>query len=1159
MVYTCEFCNKPFKQKSHLNTHINKKFSCKKCDNTFITQHAYVNNEIIHINDYKKTLHHKPRCKNGHELIFCPTGKNNRRKYFRHKNKGDLNNNPKMTEWHYKLQGFFPNTEVAFIKNTDKQIENRKADVLLNDKYILEVQHSRIEEREIMNRTHDYKLHDKELIWIVDGNTKDVRLDKLSDGTYLIEFNNNWKYYSFNNYEFILLDIDEHIFKIPVKSVCNKMIHVKEYIKIDDVVNELKNNPENIWNLWKDINEINPILRIKQQGAGNGKTYGIWKDISVNFDKKLYIITTKQHTAKNVILGELDKQAKRKDFHIVDNMEELEYDDMEELEDNNIEDKKYKRRQYIVTYKHIHSSRTCIVIIGTIDSFIYNLTSKSIGGNSYFEGLLKNICVNGCDKITNTGQINYGGKQIKLNKMTELCIDETQDLSIDYYKAILKLILNTKIDVVIVGDKLQSLKYEHNFMTHIEDNDAIKIIREEPKNINRRIKVKNMANEINKLVRYKDYDVPEIHIENSEELEDRGNNVIEYFEQKCIYANDTNKKKINNEVNKIIEKVEHEVNLYNYKPEDFLFIFPIMENNVLAGELETKLNNFWLKKLGNDDVYKQYAVLHKHEEGQIIDTTRSKEATRIMSIAASKGDGRAVVFVLNCTEQSLKLVSNNEINIVYESHFNVSLTRAIYKIYFGLQYNNDDIHKRISGINDNIEYIPYIKPSFTIDMITQYIDKDDCIKLLENNKIYDKVEQENDNTISKIIDWEYHCIRRAIYYNYALFVIFKHNEGVKTFEKSQIKVVLDKIARLPIRKHTPNDFYTYLKAFSNDDLRFDDLRLFPLCDISHKKIYERYYNKINKIIINIQKQYNESNLSIGNLSPKESSILIYLIDVFMNKIHHNYTPTTIYNIIHSFEQNNDLEKLLDESIKMKHIMENLMENALKNKNINWNIEHYIKFNGNTNELKLYNNFNLIGHNEKNVYHLIFQTDYNKLNYCDTMIKVLLERFLIRNANSNEHETNNQTRYSGKKITTYLLILKQNKYEIFDWEFENNIDNELKIICKTALIKYFKNYNKDLFNYCKFIKDDKSNPNKWTGYKSPYQFLAKKKEFEKKSYIINFFNNLHEECKTRCEKKIKEVKKITDNFNLFEEKLNEYIIDMIDTYFGFNITNDELEW
>ena len=36
--------------------------------------------------------------------------------------------------------------------------------------------------------------------------------------------------------------------------------------------------------------------------------------------------------------------------------------------------------------------------------------------------------------------------------------------------------------------------------------------------------------------------------------------------------------------------------------------------------------------------------------------------------------------------------SNNEKNIVYESHFHVALTRAKNKIYFGLQYNNDDIH-----------------------------------------------------------------------------------------------------------------------------------------------------------------------------------------------------------------------------------------------------------------------------------------------------------------------------------------------------------------------------------------------------------------------------------------------------------------------------------
>ena len=139
-----------------------------------------------------------------------------------------------MSEWHCKWQGFFPNTEVYFNKINDNQIKNRRADVVLNDKYILEVQHSNIEESEIICRNEDYKLHGKELIWIIDGNTDDVKLDKLNDNTYLIEFNKNWKYKSFTyKYDFILLDINEQIFKIPVKSVCNKIFHyilIKNYI-----------------------------------------------------------------------------------------------------------------------------------------------------------------------------------------------------------------------------------------------------------------------------------------------------------------------------------------------------------------------------------------------------------------------------------------------------------------------------------------------------------------------------------------------------------------------------------------------------------------------------------------------------------------------------------------------------------------------------------------------------------------------------------------------------------------------------------------------------------------------------------------------------------------------------------------------------------------
>jgi len=1110
----------------------------KKCSNNFRTQYAVINNELVHINEYNRETMQDPRCEyKNHELIYC--NGDIRKPYFKHKNQDDVSNYSEMSEWHCKWQEFFPNTEVEFNKKNENQIKNRRADVLLNNKYILEIQHSNISESEVNSRTLDYKLHDKEIIWVIDGNTSDIILDELTDGSYLIEFNYHWKYKSFiDSYDYILLDINELIFKIPVKNVCNKMFHANSYRKMPEVVDILLNEPDKLWSMWKDANEVKPTLKIIQEGAGNGKTFGIWKTVSLNFDKEQYIITTKQHTAKDVILKELNDQAERNEFHIVENMEEL-------------KDEKYGK-QYKITYKHIKSNRECLVIIGTIDSFVWNLSSKSSGGNNYFHGLLNNIIKNGCDKMNaNTGEIYYAGQKIRLNKMTELWIDESQDLPIIYYKAIIKILLITKIDCVVIGDKLQSLEYENNFMTHINNDNNINIIRSDPVNINRRIKVKHMAQGINELINYEKYDVPKIVIENEEELEDRGKNTIETF---SYNFSNNNLAIIISVADNIIYFVDKEANAKNYGPNDFLITFPIMKNNLLACILETKLNEYWLNKIGNNEKYTQYAVLHKHEEGQIIDTTKSEHATRIMSIRASKGDGRAVVVVLDCTEAKLKIISNHEKNIIYESHFNVAMTRAKYKIYFGLTENNDDIHKRFSKLNENIEYIPNIKSSLTIDKILHYINKVNAIEILKKNGINEVIDDENIDKIKKkevkLIDWDYHCIRRSIYYNYALFEIFNHTRNNnELFKQSQLKTILDNIYKLEICVMNPREFYEYLNGLKD----LEDLDKFPVCIQSNKPIYEEYCNKIKNLIIGIQKKYNEKNLSIGELTPLESCILIYMIDLYKNKKYHSITPCNLYNIIDSFEKKDEIEELIIESKNMKKIMKDLMDKILIEKNINWNIEHIIKYNGNSDQLKLHNRFTIIGNDENNVYHLVLQTDYNTLNRLDTLIEILLERFLIKNANTNEYKSNNQKRFSNKKITTYLLILKKNKYEIFDWNFEDTINDEMKKLCKDAFVNYFKDYNKELFNYCKFVKKNKY---KWEKFNSPYEFIAKQKEFENISYIINFFNNLHIES---INGKREEIKQITDNDKTFYEKINVYIDDMCNSYFGFNIIDDNSDW
>jgi hypothetical protein len=1096
-----------------------------KCGNNFVSQYAYINNICIHINDYIKNEDNIPLCKNNHKLVYC--NGTNKKAYFRHKNKADTIDN-KMTAWHCNWQGLFKNTEVLFKKNNDEQIKNRYADVLLSDDYILEIQHSNITDSEVICRTKDYSLHNKKLIWLIDGN--DDILNILSDNTYLIEFRKEWKYKSFlYNYDLILLNIDDKIFKVPIKNFCNKMIHLYEYKDIDVVVDKLKNNPNDIWNLWKDINEIKPVLKIIQQGAGNGKTFGIWKTISLNFDKDVYFITTKQHTAKEVILQELNDQAHRKEYHIINNMEDL-------------DDEKYGK-QYKVTYKHKYSQKECVVYIGTIDSFIWALTSKSIGGGDYFLGLLNNICINGCDKVLN-GKIKYSGDtNIKLNKMTEVWIDEGQDLPINYYKAIVKLMLETKIDVVIVGDKLQSLEYDKNFLTHIGKEENIQIIKPPPLNINRRIKVQNMSNIINELVDFTKYNLPEIKTDNK--LDKTENEPIEYFEQKIVYAHDTDKIKIDNEINNIIDKVKYEINTHNYKPEDFLFIFPILKSNILACELETKLNKLWLDILGNDDEYKQYAILHKHEEGTVIDTSKSVNASRIMSIRSSKGDGRNVVFILNCTESSLKILSGYEKNIVYESYLHVALTRARRKIYFGLTYNNDDIYRRCSKTNENIVYIPLIKSNINIDRLIDCIDKNSLTKILEE-QINELSDDENKETNNKIIDWEYHCIRNSVYYIYALFEIFKFNKNEELFKKSQLKVVLDKISRLKIQNKSPCDFYKYMKTIKNEDLKY-----IPLCNLSDKTIYKNYNKKITDIIIKIQNEYIKKPYNIGKLSPLEMTILVYLIDLFINKKYHTITPSTIYNIINSYDNENEIQKLIEESLQIKKIMKKIIRKNIlnNNENINWNIFHMLFFNGKSKDFKIYKQFNIIGHDNYTTYHFVFQTDYNSLNYWDTQYKILLDRFLIRNVSgNNDYEFNNIDRFTGKKIITYLVILKKANYEIFDWDFEDNINDEIKNIFRDGVIKYFEQYNSDLFNYCFYVIKNK---NVWKEYKSPFIFMEKHKDLQI-SYIQKFFDYLNRKSKTNNQY----VKEIINSRELFYDKINEFITEMCDTY--FNINNEEID-
>ena len=1126
--FKCPHCSKMFNQKEHLKKHLNKKKSCIKCDKNFTTQYAYINGKCIYIDDYKKDNKGKPKCQRGHELIFVNGEKN--KKHFRHKNSEDTASGEK-TEWHCKWQGYFPITEKIFEKKNG-QFKKRIADVYLEEHNIqIEIQHSKILSGDIKSRDHDYKLNSiDEIIWIIDGNTTDIILTELSEGEFIIEFGHDWKYESFKEcYDYILLDIKDKIFKIAVKEVCRNTIKVNTYIETSEIVEELLENPKNIWKLWPDNNCIKPKLTLIQKGAGNGKTFGLLHDIVIDYDYN-NIIVTKQHTAKEVIREEFKDQIEKKHEHIIKSIKENTEKDMD------------YGNQIIIEYEHNKNKKIFTIIIGTIDSFANACSSYNSRSNDYFTDLLVQSAEKGLNKILNSGFIKYAGiPGLKLNSKMHLWVDESQDLGIEYVNFIYKLMLSTKINVTVVGDKLQTLKFIDNFMMIKDSNyKGINIHLTTPINDNWRIKVKGMKERINKLVYYKKYNLPPIQTKC--DLVDREEDPIEIISEPVIYNEENNTKENRDNTNKYIDTIIHKIDLqvtnYEYKPKDFLIVFPIMKDNFLANELQTRINEYWIEKLGiTNTEYIEYAVLHKHQEGQSIDTQMSINSTRLMSIQSSKGDGRPIVFILQCNEKSLKLISRGDNNLIYESHFNVGLTRAEYKIYYGLQKNNDDIHKRFgySGITD---YMPVININFTIDKILKNIDSEKLIKLLKENdekniiQILDDIDKKSSES-KKIIDWNYHCIRRAVYYNYAIFNIIKCDKNLKN---NHINTVLYKISKLPIRLQSRNQFYDYL----NDLKPMDQMKEMPLCKLTKYdgNIYNKYSNKIKNLMKEIQNDYQ----NCSDFDAQKAVILTYMIEIYTRKKYHDTTPSTIYNIINYFKDREDTKvaELLKESEIIKGIVENVMNDILKNNSkdkISWNIEHKLDLYSSTDDFKIYKpSFPIIGNDSKNVYHLVLTTDLNKLNFWDTLIQILLERILIYNPSTKGEDIN---KFKDKNIKTYLFILKQNNYILFDWDWDKTLTIEIKQEIKKSMIKYLKDHNIELFKYFKFIRKDKS---LWKDLGSPILFM--KTEFGDIKYLTDVFNSLNE-----LEEKKK--KKIMKDEYRFIEMVEDAMEKNINTYLGLN--------
>lgn len=1119
-----------------------------QCDISFEAKYAFITeDEPIEINDYIDECAnidniHLIKCNQGHELTFAY---NKRKKpYFTHINKGDVIGY-RTSEWHLEWQSNFPYTEIEFKKQNDIQLKDRRTDVKLNEKYILEIQHSRVERIEVLNRKNDYKLHNKEIIWLINGNDSINITIKENKRQYIEFVCNDWKYSSFMDYEYVFIEIERKIYKVYPNRVQHNMIDVDKPIDKKNFIYYCKNDNDK---LTKTIIPPQSTLYIKQQGAGNGKTYGIIQMLdSIEFQHyKYFIIVTKQHSAKTVIYNEFQQQKTDNKLKHLSNITA-----------------RNESKKYIITYENDQNMHECCnLVIGTIDSLMYSLGDKTNNELSKFESLVNSI-IN--DYILKN--VIYGGMRVKLNKEVCLICDETQDLTDNYGKAIINIMKNNYIDAYIVGDKLQSIMNKVNAFTylieHAFEGEYIdkKIFPET--NICRRFNNKSLIDFVNHVIPFERFKLP--HIEpHAPDIE--LNNAIIIFEGNKIYNNAT-ELKINNEIAKIMEYYNKEVNENDYKPNNFLVVTPFTATNPLVNALETAINVYWNDRYKEDE-YKQYAIFHKSETGSSIELTESENATRLVSIHTSKGDGREVVFVIGVDELSLKRFSNESNNLIYISLIHVAITRMKKKLYMRVVNNNDNINRMINEYvckygDDTIKV-----PLSTIEMsnrikgksIKQSLYTQDTFVELQQN-IINKT-QLNDpcfNTSDKkTIDMGHHNIRYSAILIY-LYIKIINSETKDT--RKQIYAQLSEVSKTDIiesekwQDHNTNLNKKKISIFkiSNNGIEYIEIYEIILEYIQHIKL-------IIKQILNGKIQY---------ICPYESIILHYMMEVVTNGIYSEISINDLYDITYIYKQsykqntkkhdkcicnklfNNTVKIGTSNNIKMmstyllKHyeqiqkigvIFDNFLQQY---QNMNWLINQPIYLNNTNNDYLLHNTLSLLCYNETNIYIVYIKPSFDDLNYNNILIDSIYDTFYLANIHEADGDetssiTLNYKKFNNKLINTIVFSVNNDDYYQIEWKNESN--ENLIVLNKEIILNIIKQKIYGIY--------DTQYTNIYTFYKK-YKQLLSGDNIDVNKTILKIINMYKKEYDTEKHKKMPVVVlKFFENIQT-EVKNKQIILDMYD--------------
>lgn len=1120
----------------------------QKCNPSFQSQYAYLDNHSINITDYlnNRSSYAKSTvcCNKGHELVAVNS--ENRKKHFRHKNSSDMEGHP-MTPWHAEWQGHFPVTEITFPRVFLRQVRERRADVVVNNNIILEIQHSKISPEEVFSRKNDYSLHDKEVVWLIDGNNN-VEVKELIDSNrvFLYFSTDFWKYKSFDQYDFIFIDIQEKIYKVHPSHVKGHMTDVAAPKLKEDFIEALKSSV----NLWDDSIPPQCELYVNQQGAGNGKTYSIIQNIkNPKFSHyETFIYVTKQHSAKYVMFKELIEQIEKSEFddYICTNMSN----------DPN-------SKQFVYNIKHKETGDLKKIIFATIDSFMFSIGQQDNDAYDTFLGIVNKIIkdTNGSNlKITNSS-ITFAKNKRELTKKTIFMVDECQDLATEYARAIIKVMRTTYIDCLVVGDILQSIHFEQNafryFMSDINDDDIAPFIKRtkiKPINLCRRFNRTELVDFVNKVVNFNfdNYNLPKVSSVDPEENTEKS---IHFFPSKNIDIDDISvddSEEIENihleETTKQIEMImnlfEKEVVENKRKPNNFLFVTPFTTNNLLAQELELRIHLFWEKYLDDslDSNFKRYAIFHRSQEGTSINLAESDNATRIVSCHSAKGDGREVVFLLGFTEKAINVFSKRKDSIIFESMINVAMTRMKQKLYIQYVPNGDILHRRYyeyccsiqSRVLDILPVLPSINKRIYLSKLIDNFDGTENWEFFQPIAAKAKYTSiENKTKEKKIIDMGHHSIRSYLMeMRFMISIVVK--ERKLNDRKKQCLRVFEDIGKAKVRKYDNySKYFSAVKELTrfNKESKKPGNKVFPLLELRGKTLTGKYYIDVLMKFMTNSIEYADD-FSKGKTSripcPFEMLVLYFIKELQRKGSRANLSIFSLYDILdkydHGFHNSklhtecpcNEFFKENNENItsldifhvshyeKLHCVEKNLDVLYETNPKITWLTDHPIYYNGKGDDFKLVQYVNYLAYDDekKEVFLCHIKPQHNPLNEKDTLMKIIIDTWLLMNYEKND---SNHQKYAGKKVKGCIISLDNERPIIIDIEKAVQ-ENETSIhqLIFDRITSLLSQTNDAVYSFYKYYREKMISDNK-TISKFCKDLYKRIKENSEIQFINDFFN------------------------------------------------------